>query len=64
MPATNPLQVSFEFFPPKTPEQEASLWAAIKRLEPLTSQFVSVTYGAGCGARDLTHNAVRRILNG
>ena len=63
MPATNPLQVSFEFFPPKTPEQEASLWAAVQRLEPLTPQFVSVTYGAGGGTRALTHNAVRRILN-
>ena len=27
--------VSFEFFPPKTPEMEAKLWRAVKRLEPL-----------------------------
>ncbi|MFO0996516.1 MAG: methylenetetrahydrofolate reductase [NAD(P)H] [Alphaproteobacteria bacterium] len=54
--------VSFEFFPPKTPEMETRLWAAIKRLEPLGPRFVSVTYGAGGSTRERTHNTVRRIL--
>src|ERR1700745_1556065 len=29
-----PPRISFEFFPPKTPEMEERLWAAIKRLRP------------------------------
>ena len=39
--------VSFEFFPPKTPEMEAKLWDSVKRLEPLSPTYVSVTIGAG-----------------
>ena len=54
--------VSFEFSPPKTEEAEASLWAAIKRLEPLQPSFVSVTYGAGGSTRERTHATVKRIV--
>jgi len=42
----SPFAVSFEFFPPNTPEMEDTLWRSIKRLEPLGPRFVSVTYGA------------------
>jgi methylenetetrahydrofolate reductase (NADPH) len=56
------LQVSFEFFPPKTPEMEETLWRSIKRLEPLAPRFVSVTYGAGGTTRERTHRTVRRIV--
>ena len=34
-PAPPPVQVSFEFFPPKSAEMEATLWKAVQRLAPL-----------------------------
>jgi methylenetetrahydrofolate reductase (NADPH) len=55
-------KVSFEFFPPKSDEAEASLWEAIRKLEPLAPSFVSVTYGAGGSTRERTHRTVRRII--
>jgi methylenetetrahydrofolate reductase (NADPH) len=56
------IRVSFEFFPPKSAEMEATLWEAIGRLAPLAPDFVSVTYGAGGSTRERTHATVRRIL--
>jgi methylenetetrahydrofolate reductase (NADPH) len=58
--ARRPL-VSFEFFPPKTPEMEETLWRSITRLAPLEPRFVSVTYGAGGSTRERTHATVKRI---
>ncbi len=57
----SPVTASFEFFPPKSPEMEATLWDAIARLAPLDPDFVSVTYGAGGSTRARTHATVERI---
>lgn len=59
----NAVNVSFEFFPPKSDEAEANLWNAIRRLEPLNPAFVSVTYGAGGSTRERTHRTVQRIIS-
>lgn len=56
------LKVSFEFFPPKTEKMEQTLWESIKRLAPLSPNFVSVTYGAGGSTRERTHNTVARLV--
>ncbi|MCL1078463.1 methylenetetrahydrofolate reductase [Parashewanella spongiae] len=55
------INVSFEFFPPSTPEMEKTLWKSVRRLEPLNPKFVSVTYGANSGVRDRTHSVIERI---
>jgi len=60
--ARGDIQVSFEFFPPKTEKMEQNLWESIKTLEPLHPRFVSVTYGAAGSTRERTHATVERIL--
>jgi methylenetetrahydrofolate reductase (NADPH) len=60
--ARGDIEVSFEFFPPKTEKMEQNLWESIKTLEPLHPRFVSVTYGAGGSTRERTHATVERIL--
>ncbi|HSG58977.1 MAG TPA: methylenetetrahydrofolate reductase [Woeseiaceae bacterium] len=59
----NPVQVSFEFFPPNSEKMEATLWQSVERLKGLAPRFVSVTYGADGSTRARTHNAVQRIVN-
>lgn len=53
--------ISFEFFPPKTPEASERLYETITELEEFKPSFVSVTYGAGGSTRQLTHDLVVRI---
>lgn len=55
------IEVSFEFFPPKTEAMEKTLWESVETLAPLDPRFVSVTYGAGGTTRERTHNTVARI---
>ena len=57
------IEVSFEFFPPKTEKMAETLWQSVQTLEPLSPRFVSVTYGAGGSTRERTHEAVRRIVS-
>ena len=54
--------LSFEFFPPHSPEASLRLWRSVERLAPLAPEFVSVTYGAGGTTRDRTNAAIQTIL--
>ncbi|MBT8426699.1 MAG: methylenetetrahydrofolate reductase [Erythrobacter sp.] len=56
------IEVSFEFFPPKTEKMADTLWHSVETLKPLDPRFLSVTYGAGGSTRERTHDAVRRIV--
>jgi methylenetetrahydrofolate reductase (NADPH) len=54
--------LSFEFFPPKTPEGEAALLQrTLPALAVLRPDYCSVTYGAGGSTRDKTLGIVDRI---
>ena len=52
---------SFEFFPPKTPEDTDRLWQTLDTLQPLAPDFVSVTYGANGSTRDRTLAITERM---
>jgi methylenetetrahydrofolate reductase (NADPH) len=60
--ARGDIEVSFEFFPPKSEAMAETLWSSIQTLAPLGPRFVSVTYGAGGSTRERTHATVRRII--
>ncbi len=56
------IEVSFEFFPPKSDKMAETLWQSIETLAPLGPRFVSVTYGAGGSTRERTHATVERLV--
>jgi methylenetetrahydrofolate reductase (NADPH) len=53
---------SFEFFPPRTDEEQARLVRTLRELEPLEPSFVSVTYRGGRSSRDRTTQLVTGML--
>ncbi len=55
------IDISFEFFPPRTEAMEATLWETVRALSTYDPRFVSVTYGAGGSTRERTHATVARI---
>ncbi|HTH75741.1 MAG TPA: methylenetetrahydrofolate reductase [NAD(P)H] [Trinickia sp.] len=54
----NPIEISFEFFPPKTPEGVEKLRATRAQLGLLRPKFVSVTFGAGGSTQQGTLDTV------
>ncbi len=53
--------ISFEFFPPQTPEGVEKLTAARQRLAAMKPEFFSVTFGAGGSTQDRTLKTIRQI---
>jgi len=56
-----PLPISFEFFPPKTPEAMNDLVVTAHELSTFKPQFFSVTFGAGGSTRDGTLDTVKML---
>jgi methylenetetrahydrofolate reductase (NADPH) len=55
------IDFSFEFFPPKTDEGRAKLFATYEKLVALKPRYFSVTFGAGGSTRDGTLETVSEI---
>jgi len=53
--------ISFEFFPPQTPEGVAKLASARQRLAAIKPEFFSVTFGAGGSTQDRTLDIIKQI---
>ncbi|TNB46882.1 methylenetetrahydrofolate reductase [NAD(P)H] [Martelella lutilitoris] len=57
------IHFSFEFFPPKSVDAEASWWRSVEELSAYDPGFVSVTYGAGATSQTPTYAAVKRLVD-
>lgn len=55
------VEMSFEFFPPRSDKAEAAFWESVEKLAPLGPRFVSVTYGAGGSTRERTLRMVTSV---
>ena len=62
MTATPQIPLSFEFFPPKTPDGVEKLRVVRQQLYALKPEFCSVTFGAGGSTQEGTFSTVRDIL--
>ncbi|UCH74975.1 MAG: methylenetetrahydrofolate reductase [Rhodospirillales bacterium] len=54
-------RISFEIFPPKTPQGDAALDVTLEQLAPLRPAFLSVTYGADGSGQERTVRLVERL---
>jgi methylenetetrahydrofolate reductase (NADPH) len=53
--------LSFELFPPKTPQGISSLFQHVTRLVEFCPSFITCTYGAGGSTQELTLDIVARV---
>jgi methylenetetrahydrofolate reductase (NADPH) len=53
--------LSFELFPPKTPQGEEAMFAQVDELIKLRPSFITCTYGAGGSTRDKTLAITARV---
>ena len=53
--------LSFELFPPKTPQGVANLFQHVARLVEFQPSFITCTYGAGGSTQDTTLEIVSRV---
>jgi len=57
----NPPRISFEFFPPRTDEQQQVLESTWQTLAPLRPEYLSVTFGAGGSTLEATRETVEAL---
>lgn len=54
--------LSFELFPPKTPESEAVMWRTVDELMAFDPAMITCTYGAGGSTRGTTLDVLKGVL--
>lgn len=55
--------LSFELFPPRTPEAQETLWDTMAHLAAVRPDFVSITYGASGSTRTSSRDVVARLAD-
>nr|WP_245543227.1 methylenetetrahydrofolate reductase [NAD(P)H] [Oceanospirillum maris] len=58
---SQPIDISFEFFPPKTPQGQEKLRVVRDELAAMNPAFFSVTYGAGGSTQERTIKTVQEM---
>jgi len=59
---SSPLSLSFELFPPRSPEAAAKLPDVIKQLAALKPDYFSVTHGAGGSDQEGTYETLLKVV--
>ncbi|MFM8734367.1 MAG: methylenetetrahydrofolate reductase [NAD(P)H] [Pirellulales bacterium] len=54
--------LSFELFPPKTPESEAVMWRTVDELMAYEPAIITCTYGAGGSTRGTTLDVLKGVI--
>ncbi len=60
--ATGRFALSFELFPPKTPESEAVMWRTVDELMAYEPALITCTYGAGGSTRGTTLDVLKGVI--